>query len=645
MKTAKILFLGSSVIAAVVLTTPNLSGAETSSVSLEDQQSTRELKSFLLAAANTTKDSSSKEMPAKEGEKPVDAYAEHAKLFVENEYPAAATCRTCHPGHYREWSVSAHAYAQLSPIFNAMQATIIKQTSGSNGDFCIRCHTQVGMNLGESVFMSNMDRHPTSREGITCIVCHRLDIPYGKVSGRFALVKGDLVEPIYGPTGNAELERVLSQPDTFRVVTNRDEAGRKIHVEAKKFFQLTESGFCGSCHDVTLMNGFRLEEAFSSFKNSPAAKRGESCHDCHMGLIPGKKSGYAHEPAAIVGGVPTKPRKRTNHMFAGPDYSIVHKGFFPHNDQAAALATMREWLTFDDEAGWGTDAFEDKVAKDFKFPPRWTSADDRYDARVILNDQNDLLEEAHRQRLIVLRQGYQLGNLIVKQADTKGLKFKIEVKSGTDGHHVPTGFDAERNSYMQVFITDPQGKLVFQSGDLDPNGDYRDLHSSYVHHGDLPLDKQLFHLQSKFITRNVRGGEREQVLAINYSVDPLPFIRPETFAVNFAGRPGGARNQRRGLDPLGSRWANYTVKASELSGKGPYNVRIRFLAGMVPINLITEIKVVGFDYNMSPRQVADALRNGQALLYDKEITLELDGSKPTINLAEKPDAIVPYAQK
>ncbi|MEP6662654.1 MAG: hypothetical protein ABJC04_03220 [Verrucomicrobiota bacterium] len=302
-------------------------------------------------------------------------------------------------------------------------------------------------------------------------------------------------------------------------------------------------------------------------------------------------------------------------------------------------------MTFDDEGGWGTDTFEDKIPKDFKFPPRWTSVDDRYDARAILNDQNDLLKEAHRQRLIVLRQGFQLGDLLVKQSDEKGLKFKIEVKSGTDGHHVPTGFDAERIFYMQVFVTDPQGKVVFKSGDLDPNGDVRDLHSSYVHHGDLPLDKSLFSLQSKFITRNARGGEREQVLAINYSVDPLPFIRPETFAVNFTGRPGGARNQRRGIDPLSSRWADYEVKRSELTGKGPYKVRIRFLAGMVPINLLTEIKVAGLDYNMSPRQAADALRNGQSLLYDKEIALELDGSKPTINLAEKPDVSAPYVQK
>ena len=82
-----------------------------------------------------------------------------------------------------------------------MQGTILKRTNGTNGDFCTRCHTQVGMNLGEPLFMSNIDRHPVSREGITCIVCHRVNQAYGKESGRVKIVEGDLFEPVYGPTG------------------------------------------------------------------------------------------------------------------------------------------------------------------------------------------------------------------------------------------------------------------------------------------------------------------------------------------------------------------------------------------------------------------------------------------------------------
>ena len=246
----------------------------------------------------------------------ISSEAAHGAFLVENRFPSAASCKTCHEDHYREWSVSPHAYAQLSPVFNAMQGTILKRTNGTNGDFCIRCHTQVGMNLGEPLFISNVDRHPVSREGITCIVCHRVNQAYGKESGRVKIVEGDLFEPVYGPTGNKELRRVIDS-DEYRVNTERGKTGRAIHADAKKFFTLVTPGFCGTCHDVNLLNGFRLEETFSEYKTSPAAKAGTTCQDCHMGTEPGRPSGYTVAPAARIGDVETKPRRRTNHMFPG----------------------------------------------------------------------------------------------------------------------------------------------------------------------------------------------------------------------------------------------------------------------------------------------------------------------------------------
>jgi hypothetical protein len=567
-------------------------------------------------------------------EEEASAFDAHKALFAENRYPSAATCRTCHPDHYREWSVSPHAYAQMSPVFNSMQATVGKVTGGSNGDFCIRCHNQVGMNMGEKSFMKNEDRHPTSREGITCIVCHRLKNAYGKVSGRFNLVEGDLLDPIYGPTGNDELKRVLSEPDKYRVVTDRDKAGRKIHTEVKRFFQLSESAFCAACHDVTLKNGFRLEEAFSEFKNSPSAKRGETCHDCHMGKKPGVNAGYDTAPAAVIGGEPTKPRKRTNHMFVGPDHSIIHPGIFPHNSDAAEMATISEWLLFDHRAGWGTDEFEDSIDDDHKFPERWESYDDRLDAREILDGQFELLDEIQQQRIEILRVGFRLGDLKVTRADRRGLRFAIDVRNGTDGHSVPTGFDVERVIWLHVTVTDRSGAVVFESGDLDPNGDVRDLHSAYVHNGELPHDRQLFNLQSKFITRNNRGGDREQVLPINFSLDPIPFVRPESFSTIFTGRPGGVRKHKLGIPPLASRNARYQVKPAQLTGEGPYQIRVRFKAGMIPVNLVNAIKVVGFDYGMSPRDVAEAVRAGHMTMWDKTVTVDLDSQTRSFDLAK-----------
>jgi len=546
----------------------------------------------------------------------------HHELMSRERYPSAQECRTCHPGHYREWSVSPHAYAQLSPVFNAMHATLLKKTNGTLGDFCIRCHTPVGMAMDEPLFAPNASRSAVSREGVTCIVCHRVNQDFGKNSGRRTMVQGDLFAPVFGPRDGEELERVLSDPAYGTMVTEPGERGRRVHGEARLFAPITRPGFCGSCHDVTLTN-FRLEEAFSEYKLSPARERGETCQDCHMGTEPGIASGYREEPAAMVGRVPTTPKKRTDHMFAGPDHSVVHPGIFPHSPDAQELATFEEWLAFDWKAGWGTDEFEDEVDDDMVFPERWSSVDDRYDARDILEEQLELLAQARERGTELLRRGYVLGDVELQQATPGGISFRVRVENGTDGHNVPTGFVAERLVFLHVSLNDADGQLVFESGDLDPNGDVRDLHSRYVHAGELSLDEQLFSLQSKFITRNQRGSERESILSVNESLDPLPFVRPDTQPSILTGRPGAARLHRKGIEPDGHRWASYHVDSSKLTGRSPYRLRVELKAAMIPVNLVGAIQHVGFDYGMSPRQVADEVVAGHRVLWERELEIEV----------------------
>ncbi|WP_175443035.1 multiheme c-type cytochrome [Halofilum ochraceum] len=570
---------------------------------------------------------------AEEEEGDKSAYEMHKAAFEDagNRYPSANECATCHPRQYRQWSVSQHAYAQLSPVYMAMQMTINAKTSGTNGDFCIRCHNQVGMNLGESVYTSNLDRHPTSREGVTCVVCHRVKQPYGKVSGRLPLEEGGLTAPVYGPSGGEELERVLSNPETYRVVTDPEKAGRKIHEEARQFFQITEPDFCGTCHDVKLLNGFRLEEAFSEYQRTEAAENDVSCQDCHMGKEQGVPSGYERGPAAVVGGEPTKPRKLTNHYFAGPDYPIIHPGLFPHNVEAAKFKSMRQWLKFDHEAGWGTDEFEESISLDREFPDAWFAIDDRYDAREILDEQFERLEWARQERLEVLRNGFELSDIQVTESSSEdGLDFEIDVRNPTNGHAVPTGFDAERVIFLQVEVRDQDGRLIYVSGDRDPNGDIRDSHSLYVHDGRLPLDEDLFSLQSKFVVRMARGGEREEVLSLNHSGSPQPFIRPETRATTIYGRPRGARKHKMTIPPLGKRTADYSVAPEALNGNGPYTIDVELIAQMVPVNLIAAIQDVGFDYGMSPKEIADRVVEGAEIVREKRTTIEIaDPEKPT----------------
>ncbi|MCA8961805.1 MAG: hypothetical protein KDC38_14875 [Planctomycetes bacterium] len=551
----------------------------------------------------------------------------HVGVFADAEaagqlYPSARLCQPCHQKQYQEWAVSPHAYAQVSPVFQSFHAAVIYLTNGTNGDFCIRCHSPVGMALEEPFSTENANRAEAAFEGITCIVCHRVDQEYGKISGRMKVHTGDLFAPVYGPGGDDNLQKALASND-FNLKSKPEGSGNPTHANAKRFFQLTQPGFCGSCHDVLGNNAFRLEEAFSEYKASPSAKNDETCQDCHMATVQGIVSDYENGPAAVVAGNPTPDRRLTNHLMAGPDHSVAHPGIYPHNVDASEFATIREWIAFDVDAGWGTTDFERTNPSRDQFPERWRSREDRIEARRLIDQNLERLDYYMGERRSVLQEGYRLGQLRVGEMSSGGFEFEVDLENGTDGHGVPTGFIAERVVFLRTVVTDANGKQVFFSGDYDPNGDVRDSHSLYVHAGELPMDEFLLSLQSKFITTNVRGGEREQVLAVNYSVDPLPFTRPPTSSRFLVGRPGGSRIHKLNIMPGDKRTAKYEVTAEQLAGtEGPYHVSVEVVAGMVPVNLIAEISVVGFDYDLSAREIADRVLDGHVVLWAYDVELQ-----------------------
>src|SRR5436190_13055017 len=93
-------------------------------------------------------------------------------------YPTAAKCGECHKQIYEEWSSSQHAYASISPMFHKFEQKFQELTQGTVGTFCVRCHQQVGTQLGEAREAPLWARAQISREGVSCITCHRVKEQY-----------------------------------------------------------------------------------------------------------------------------------------------------------------------------------------------------------------------------------------------------------------------------------------------------------------------------------------------------------------------------------------------------------------------------------------------------------------------------------
>ena len=513
----------------------------------------------------------------------------HAALLAEESYPKASQCGACHTQIYREWASSNHAYASISPMFHKFEQAINDLSSGTIGAFCVRCHQQVGTQRGELRWQPLWERSQIAREGITCITCHRVADEYAKTNGERTVVPGGIHEPVSGVSDGAGLAEVVNQKDFYRVATSEEERGNPIHLGVRPFTQLAESQFCVSCHQVAVHPGIKLEVVWDQYRASPAAAEGVTCQECHMGKTPGVADGYATAPSAVVAGKEINPgRKHSNHAFYGPGYPIAHPGIFPHNPEAENWS-IEDWLAFDWRAGWGTPDFEDKVAAnevEVAFPDTWADSIDREEARAIIDENLELLEEKRDLRRQVMENGSKIDGPFFDDPPQMGedLDFSYKITNLNPGHNMPSGsLGAQPEIWVNVALVNPEGKTVWESGYVDSYGDMADLHSLDVAAGKIEHDDQLVNFQTKFLTTNVKGTDREMYLPINFDIDQRPFIRPANVPTTVLNHPPFIRMEGRSIPPLGDRTISYSVPGELLKDKGEYRLAIRMRSRAEPI--------------------------------------------------------------
>lgn len=472
--------------------------------------------------------------------------------LLETDFVSARECAQCHPKQYTEWSRSMHAYAQHSPAFEAFTLTMVERTGGTIGTFCTRCHTPIGVALGETASTRNVHRSRISMEGVTCVVCHRMSRPYYKASGRLPVTPGQVLDTCaYGP---------FSDP------VNPDGSA---HPAAGSSY-LTSSTLCGSCHDVTSPQGVRLEEAFSEWQNSPAAREGITCQECHMGPIQGRPVKRCDRPwgkAATVPGVDPSllpDRPLSDHSFAGPDYSLLPDTEFPHK---------LDWM-------YETDYRKTHLLTEHQ----------RRTLTALRVRNREQLAIATAKRLELLQNS---ARIHVDHPDIAAcgdrIRVRVDVESLTAGHNLPTGFTAERQVWVEIRVCDPYGNQIFASGDLDANGDLRDEHSHAVEAGHLSNDFLLLNFQSKFTALTVQGTERTVIIPVNRHLAPLNVIRPPDTPAQSFGRPFVFRVAKSSLPPLQSAHRTYPVRLG--AGPGTYRVFVRLNYRHLPPALFDKIGI------------------------------------------------------
>ena len=531
----------------------------------------------------------------------------HLEILKQSQYPSAALCGRCHPRIFSEWASSNHAYASISPMFHKFEQAVNALTSGTMGSFCVRCHQTVGTQIGEPRESPLWERSLVAREGITCITCHRVNQSFFKVNGERHVQPGSIYEPVYN-TGNAPgVAEVISERDFYKISTSPEEEGYPIHAGAKVFETIGQSEFCVSCHQVAVNIGIKLEVVWEQYRDSPAHARGVTCQECHMGKIPGEAKGFDTGPVAIVNGrvVGDVNRKHSNHAFYGPGYPIAHPGLFPFNTRALKWS-VKEWLTFNYREPWGMPDWEDEIEQGLieapEFPEIWANRKVREEARYIIGQNEKLLENKRLDRLAVMENGSRIDGPFFDKGTPeagKDLSFRYRITNVDEGHNLPSGsLGAQPEIWLNVVLTDPDGERVFESGYVDKYGDMVDLHSIELAEGTIEHDDQLFNLQTKFLTTNIKGTDREMYLPVNFDIDQLPMLRPAGQPTTVMNHPPFARMEGRSIPPLSYRDAKYKVPGDLIKKNGIYKLSVRMRSRAEPIYFM---KFVGATLDMEKR--------------------------------------------
>jgi hypothetical protein len=199
-----------------------------------------------------------------------------------------------------------HAYAAEDPVFRAMNARGQRETHGALGDFCVKCHAPMAVELGFTADGLDLEDVPQHLQGVTCYFCHTVAAVEGVHNNPIRLAKNDV------------MLGAIRDP----VETDAHRSSYSPFLDEKT---MESADMCGSCHDIVTHAGVHLERTYLEWLESfmsdtdplsgGPAPYGQRCGSCHMGQpIPG--------PIADAPGV-RADRGRHAHMMVGVDVALT----------------------------------------------------------------------------------------------------------------------------------------------------------------------------------------------------------------------------------------------------------------------------------------------------------------------------------
>lgn len=206
--------------------------------------------------------------------------------FLEpGAFPKAEYCAHCHQEAYSQWRQALHSNAFRTPFYRTSVNILINTKGIEFARHCDSCHNPVAVLAGGLTQDSQVDRS-FDRDGLTCMTCHSIQAVQS-TEGNGGIVMG-VPAVMVDEQGN----RMPGEVPYDEIMKHTDR-----HVRAVMRPLLHQAEFCAACHKANLpheLNDYKFVRAFTTFdewQNSKFSQRNPltfysgdftTCQGCHM---------------------------------------------------------------------------------------------------------------------------------------------------------------------------------------------------------------------------------------------------------------------------------------------------------------------------------------------------------------------------
>lgn len=329
------------------------------------------------------------------------------------------TCGTagCHEQIVEEWAPSAHRYAAMGTVFQAIQRVMAEQNGPESTRYCGGCHDPISLFSGtKNIFVENLTGLAGYQEGVSCLACHAIRETDVRGNANYTMSQPREYLWQWEAEGAARLAR------DFLIRAYPAEHSKL----SKRMFKTPE--YCAACHkqfidqEVNRVGWVQLQNQYDNWAASHwnvkgDARRTVECRECHMPLVDSR------DPAAGD----------------GSDYNRnLRDGKHRSHRFLAANNFMPEVLRL---PGW--EKHKELTEKWLRGEVRVPEIEDKWATGKIVQISVEAPER-------------------VKSGDT--VKVRVALTSNKVGHDFPTGPLDMIQSWVHITARDEAGRVMYESG-------------------------------------------------------------------------------------------------------------------------------------------------------------------------------------